>query len=181
MELRCVSSVATWTVSERLTKQTSHHQVFIHSPSAAHLLALRRRRDQEIHRSASCEQGVMASQTVPNGTEGYWPEPSDVACSDPSRSLAAGAPIVSPPSGWPACFKENAVMKAFVRAPIGVPRTTRRRRARAQTPFLPGTDSPAALRRAHSRRRLPPRRRAAVPPCRRGVRWRGPSGSPPRH
>ena len=172
MELRCVSSVATWTVSERLTKQTSHHQVFIHSPSAAHLLALRRRRDQEIHRSASCEQGVMASQTVPNGSEGYWPEPSDVACSDPSRSLAAGAPIVSPPSGWPACFKENAMMKAFVRAPIGVPRTTRRQRARAHTPFpswhrqsccpppRPLTSSPPAA---------PPCRRAAVPPCRRAA------------
>ena len=160
-------------LSHSLVTQTSHLSKFLTRSFLAldaHLLARRRRRDQEIHRSASCEQEEMASQTVPNGTEGYWPEPSDVACSDPSRSLAEGAPIVSPPSGWPACFKENAVMKAFVRAPIGVPRTTRRRRARAQTPFpswhrqpccpplRPLTSSPPAA---------PPCRRATVSPCRR--------------
>ena len=132
------------------------------------LLSGRRPRAQEIHICARCEKKEMASQTVPNGTEGYWPEPGDVACSDPSRSLAAGAPIVSPPSGWPACFKENAVMKAFVRAPIGVPRTTRRRRARAQTPF-PSWHRQPCCPRPRPLPLSPPCRRAAVPPCRRAA------------
>ena len=58
---------------------------------------------------------MASSLTAAAGTEGYWPEPGDAVCSDASKSLA-NVPLVSPPGGWPDCFKENAKLKAFVRA-----------------------------------------------------------------
>ncbi len=43
--------------------------------------------------------------------EGYWPDPSDVVASEGGRTSGT---LVSPPAGWPGCFKENATLKAFM-------------------------------------------------------------------
>ena len=51
----------------------------------------------------------MAS-TASNGALGYWPEPSDVVSSDPAKNSSSKG-LVSPPSGWPKCFSENATLK----------------------------------------------------------------------
>ena len=54
----------------------------------------------------------MAS-TASNGALGYWPEPSDVVSSDPAKNSSSKG-LVSPPSGWPKCFSENATLKALL-------------------------------------------------------------------
>ena len=57
-------------------------------------------------------RALMAS-TASNGALGYWPEPSDVVSSDPAKNSSSKG-LVSPPSGWPKCFSENATLKALL-------------------------------------------------------------------
>ena len=40
----------------------------------------------------------------------YWADPSDVVAS----SEASSGPLLSPPSNWPASFKENKLLKSFM-------------------------------------------------------------------
>ena len=59
----------------------------------------------------------MSSASAPDGTLGYWAEPSDVSSSDPSKKSADG--LISPPTGWPKCFQENATLKGLLRRVVG--------------------------------------------------------------
>ena len=43
---------------------------------------------------------------------GFWAEMSDVVGSDPAKT--SGSSLVSPPSGWPKCFSENATLKGLM-------------------------------------------------------------------
>ena len=45
------------------------------------------------------------------GSEGFWPDPSDIVASDPSKKSGK---LVSPPTGWPKSFSENAMLKALM-------------------------------------------------------------------
>ena len=56
-------------------------------------------------------QPVRAVTTVDLGTEGYWHDPTDVVPSDPSRSVGA---LISPPTGWPKPFSDNAALKGLM-------------------------------------------------------------------
>ena len=55
---------------------------------------------------------MSSAATAPDGTLGYWPEPSDVVASDPAKNTAST--LVSPPGGWPKCFTENATLKGLL-------------------------------------------------------------------
>lgn len=52
------------------------------------------------------------SASAADGTLGYWPELSDVTSSDPAKKSASG--LISPPTGWPKCFQENATLKGLL-------------------------------------------------------------------
>lgn len=51
--------------------------------------------------------------TAKLGDEGYWGDPADVISST-GETPPPLAKLSSPPRGWPACFSNNAALKAFM-------------------------------------------------------------------
>ena len=53
----------------------------------------------------------MPAISAATGNMGHWPEASDVVSSDPSK---LGPGLISPPTGWPKCFSDNATLKSLM-------------------------------------------------------------------
>ena len=53
---------------------------------------------------------------VVDGTVGYWPEPSDVVSAEGGTPvpLPPSAKLLSPPTGWPSCFKDDGSLKRMM-------------------------------------------------------------------
>ena len=73
--------------------------------------------------SSSSSSSSFAWSAIAEGTMGYWPHPSDVqqlSSPSPTASLIPAGPalanahVTTPPSTWPACFREDATFKRLM-------------------------------------------------------------------